>query len=190
MRQSTLARDPIKCRRFCITCGQFASVRHVRGDLQGESMMNSFICARPCTLRLGRQSIMIFGGDACKHGPPSDRGRQKLIICVTTLTRDTACGPIVGLHTNVRNADLVIRSLTVLCASALSASRGRLVFKGDGDFIHFNHGPNGTGTTVAPQIGSKWNANFPCNHDLLNLAQSPVNSKILREYLTSYNSTD
>ncbi|KAH3718216.1 hypothetical protein DPMN_061015 [Dreissena polymorpha] len=153
-------------------------------------MMNSFVFARPCTIRLGRQSIMIFGGDVCKHGPLSDRGHQQLITCVTTLTRDTVCGPIVGLHTHVQNADLDIRSLTVLCASALSASRGRLVFKVDGDFIDFDHGPNGAGTTVAPQIGSKSNANFPCNHDLLNLAPSPVNIKILREYLTSYNSTD
>ncbi|KAH3824700.1 hypothetical protein DPMN_126552 [Dreissena polymorpha] len=146
-------------------------------------MTNSFVCARPCTLRLGRRSIMIFGGHACKQGPRTeDRGRQKLITRVTIITRDTARGPTVGLHTHVQNADLNIRSLTVLCDPVLSASRGRPVFKGDGDCIDFGHGPNGAGTIVAHKIGSKPDAIFPCNHDLLNLATSPLNIKILREY--------
>ncbi|KAH3859832.1 hypothetical protein DPMN_102653 [Dreissena polymorpha] len=82
-------------------------------------MTSSFVCASPCNLRLGRRSIMIFGGDACKQGPLSDRGRQKLITRVTFITRDTARGPTVGLHTHVQNADLNIRSLTVLCDPAL-----------------------------------------------------------------------
>ncbi|KAH3773623.1 hypothetical protein DPMN_174985 [Dreissena polymorpha] len=138
-------------------------------------MMNSLDFARPCNLRLGLRSITIPCGD---QGNLIDWGRQKSTTRVTITTRVTPRGLTVGLRTHAQNAVRHIPSIIVVCNHALTAPGWWPVFKGDGNFIAFGHGPDGAGKTATPQIGSKPGAISTCNHDLVNLATSPVNIKI------------